>query len=106
MKARIFPATAITVLFATTAAFAGDFGSAGMQGRSNMSMELSPSAHSERICNGYFSSGKIVARINGGAPKNLPAGACLETYAQTMSIQNPQGGAVHIFFARSGKQNI
>ncbi len=106
MRSFVASAAVVAVSLITGNAFAHDFGSVGMRPDSNVSMMLSPSAHDERICNGYFSTGKVVARINGGAPKTVPAGRCIDARAQTLSIDNPQGGMTHVFFGRSGRQNI
>jgi hypothetical protein len=106
MKAPFASAVAIAIFLAAGGASARNFGSVGMGGHTQLSMLVSPSAHSERICNGYFSDGTVVASINGGAPKALPAGQCLETYAQTVSVLNPQDGPAYLSFGRSGHQNL
>jgi hypothetical protein len=79
-------------------AVAANFGSVTLKTGETQTVDIGSTGHDMRVCNDFFSSGRIVVTIGGNVPHDLSPGVCAEDIGDRMTIQSLAGGLATVDF--------
>ena|SRR5690242_11589068 len=79
-------------------ALCANFGTVTLRSGERQTVDISTSARIMRVCNDFFSSGPIVARVDDHFPRDLSPGLCAEDSGDRMTIQSHASGIVTVEF--------
>jgi hypothetical protein len=98
---RILTMSALTLMgtaLISAQAAGADFGTLTLKSGETQTVEIATTARHMRVCNDFFSSGPIVAAIDGNIPHDLMPGLCAEDIGARMTVQSHANGLATVDF--------